>query len=48
MRLLKYYFDCHVEDGEAVIIGYSASLKLGIITIPYSCIIYKKKSKPLF
>ena len=30
MRLLKYYFDCHVEDGEAVIIGYSASLKLVI------------------
>ena len=48
MRLLKYYFDCHIEDGEAIIIGYSASLKLGIITIPYSCIIYKKKSEPLF
>ena len=48
MRLLKYYFDCHIEDGEAVIIGCSASLKLGIITIPYSCIIYKKKSEPLF
>jgi len=48
LRLLKYYFDCHIEDGEAIIIGYSASLKLGIITIPYSCIIYKKKSEPLF
>lgn len=38
MRLIKYYFDLITED-EDIFIGYSATLDMGTLKIPYSAII---------
>ena len=48
MKLKKYYFDCYIKESDEIIIGYSATLKIGVLTIPYSYIMHKKKGETLY
>ena len=48
MRLKKYYFDCYIKESDEIIIGYSAKLERGMMSVPYSCIMYKKKDGELY